>query len=131
MENECEVKIIDIPVIQGDCVQVLLEFFDPITGDPVDCSSWDFAGDVRDFYQSSTVLAEWAFSQVGYDTNQMLASLTATQTQALIPAPQITPGKYPVKKFDYSFKTNLDTDCWYTIQRGAILFTGSGTPDEV
>jgi hypothetical protein len=125
-QNKTDVETINIPVDAGDCFTRLMEFFEEDEVTPKDVSTWVFTGQIRELYDSPAVLAEFEFSQVGYENYQVLVSLTAEQTAALPIAEATNPGKKNIKTLSYDWKAEID-GCEYTIQQGAVYVSPSVT----
>ncbi len=73
---------LDIEIKQGETFQRLLSFTDSLNA-PIDITSWTFAGQIRQTYSSTTILASFTFDNTGLPNNQIYMKLSAVQTSAI------------------------------------------------
>lgn len=128
MASEQDVATVNIETYQGRCGTWLFSFNDSLTGAAADISSWDFAAQIRDLYDSTNILATMTFDKTGLADNQVLMSLSAADTLALPIADATAPGNFRSLKFTYDVVATVDGGCNYTVQRGAVIHFGSVTP---
>lgn len=122
-----DVQNVDLVVNQGDCGTWLFTFNDSISGNAVDITGWTFNSEIRELYDSTSVLATMTFDMTGLDSNQVIMSLSAAPTKSL-PIPDATsPGYFRVNKFTYDVKVTVEDGCIYSVQRGTVYLNPTVT----
>lgn len=110
---------LDIRIEQGTSFQQTLTFNDE-AGEPIDVSTWIFAGQIRATYSSSSVIKPFVFIPGG-DTNQVIMSMTAANT-ALIPVDPTN--NFKIKPTYYCYDiivTKLDMTVDRILEGAAII----------
>ena len=121
-----DVQNVDIVLNQGRTSNFLFSFNNSLTGVAVDVTDWEFSCEVRDLYDSESVLATGLFSALGLNTNQTMLTFDDSVTASLPLLEGTNPGYFRTNKFTYDVVATIDGEP-YSVQRGTVYFNPTVT----